>query len=440
MTDVMRGALLPMALAIIMCLLLIRAAGSPFRVSRPPVALAIFCMAMTALGSISYLATNFFFPTYFVPIDRALLYAALGIGSAAVGVGLMNRFPRSAPRVRWEWSPRLFDHVMWALLALTVFGTMVTLSRIGYIPVLRGDIRVERLQYTDQAGLFFRLSLLGTPLAMIAGLRWMLFGRARSSLLVMLVGLGSVSLYGPRFFAFLAVGVLFMLYDLFVKRVRVIAAVAAAVAFLMLSFWASMKRESEGAFVFDRPDAMVGWQGAAVALGYSTFPEFRDFAWSIDYFDNPGQRRHQTMIASAIVPFLPGPVWSVLGVDKGTLLTNNSATVMQEILQVDVGIRVGLLGELYMAFGATGIAIGMFVLGVLIGWLDRRLLSAGLADPFALIVALIAMTSVFAMVGIMSMWSSTIVYFGWPLAATFLLAARPKTQPHWSMDTAVANA
>jgi hypothetical protein len=440
MTDVMRGALLPMALAIIACLLLMRAAGSPFRVSRPPIALAIFCMAMTTLGSISYLATNFFFPTYFVPIDRALLYAALGIAFAALGVWLVNRVPKTTSPAKWEWSQRTFDHVMWALLALTLFGTLVTLARIGYIPIFRGDIRVERLQYTEQAGLFFRLSLLGTPLAMLAGLRWFLFGRARSSLLVMLIGLGAVSLYGPRFFAFLAAGVLFTLYDLYVRRVRLVFAFAAAVAFLVLSFWASVRRESAGAFVFDQPDATRDWRGSVVALGYSTFPEFRDFAWSIEYFDSPGQRRERGLLAGAVVPLLPGPVWSVLGVNKGALFSNNSATIMQEILQVDVGIRVGLLGELYMMGGAAGIVIGMFVFGLMVGWLDRRLILGGLSDPFTLLAALIALTSIFAMVGIMSMWSSTIVYFGWPLAAAMLLAARPGPAPEWSNASVVANA
>jgi hypothetical protein len=404
--------------------------GLPLRFTRPSVLVGAMAIAMVTFGSWSYYATTQFFPHFHAPIDRALVFAAVGLGAAALGVRLTRVLPAREPRaVRWSWTPAPLDLAIWILLALCVVGTLASIARIGYIPILRGDIREERLYYAAQAGPFFRMSLLGTSAAILGGVRWLAFGRSSLAALSVPLGLLCTSLYGPRFFPFVALGVLFICYDSFVRRVTPRNLAIGLGIVVALGIGGAIRRERAGTFVFDRPGVSIDARTAALAVGYVSVPEFRDFAWSLDYFADPARRLHGSTLGGAIVPLLPGRVWSLVGVDKEALYSRDSATLMAEILQVDTGIRIGIMGELYMNFGLAGIAVGMLLFGLFVGWLDRRLGAASLLDPLVPLYALVTLVSVFALIGILNMFASSVVLFGWPLLLAAFLGARPVSAP-----------
>lgn len=400
--------------------------GLPLRFTRPSVMVGAMAVAMVTFGTWSYYATTQFFSHFHAPIDRALVFAAIGLSAAAIGVRLVRALPAAEPKpMRWSWTAAPLDLAIWLLLALCVIGTLASIARIGYIPILRGDIREERLYYAAQAGPFFRMSLLGTSAAILAGVRWLALGRSSLAMLAVPLGLLCTSLYGPRFFPFVALGVLFICYDSFVKRVAMRNLAIGLAVVVTLGIGGAIRRERAGTFVFDRPGIAIDARTAALAVGYVSVPEFRDFAWSLDYFADPERRLHGRTLGGAIVPLLPGRIWSLVGVDKEALYSRDSATLMAEILQVDTGIRIGIMGELYMNFGLAGIAIGMLLFGAFVGWLDRRLGAATLLDPLVPLYALVTLVSVFALIGILNMFASSVVLFGWPLLLAAFLGARP---------------
>jgi len=128
-------------------------------------------------------------------------------------------------------------------------------------------------------------------------------------------------------------------------------------------------------------------------------------------------------LAGAVVPLLPGKVWSLVGVDKASLYDRSSAQLMSELMKVEVGIRIGIIGELYMNYGIAGVLVGMFLFGLLLAAIDARLRSSTVVSSIAPFFALISVLCVFALVGQLNMFGSSISVFGYPLLGAFLLAS-----------------
>ena len=77
-----------------------------------------------------------------------------------------------------------------------------------------------------------------------------------------------------------------------------------------------------------------------------------------------------------------------------------------------------------MNYGPLGIALGMFLLGLLVGWFDRRLRASSIRHATAPFWALASVIAVFSIVGQLNMFTSTLNSFGLPLLAAALIAAR----------------
>ena len=389
------------------------AAGRPFRISRAPIATAVFALAMILLGTGSYYATRFLFPEYFAPIEDALVLTSIGLFASAAGIGV-GRFlwNGKAPLQRWEWHPVKLDVAIYVLLIVCLVGTLAAIHRIGYIPILRGDIREERLAYADQLGFLYMMSVMGVPAMILAGVRRFAFGATAGSNIAIVLGAVCSGLYGPRFFPVLGAATLFLVYDQLRRQIRLWkVALVAGVAIPGLIALA----------VYREADLPV--EAPLVTLSYLSFGEFRDFAWSLQYYEDPAHRVQGETLAGAIVPLLPGKIWSMVGVDKASLYERSSAQVMSELMKVDVGIRIGIVGELYMNFGVAGVLVGMFLFGLLLAVIDSRLRTATVTTSIAPFLALVSVLCVFALVGQLNMFGSSISVFGYPLLAAFVLAS-----------------
>lgn len=416
------GGVIPaLTAAVVASLLVAAAAGRPFALGRPPVAFAVFGVATVTLGSASAAATRYFFPAYDVPLARALWLEAMGFAVTALVVAGVRLVPPRAAAIRWAWIPPRLDLVIAILTGLSVVGTILAVRRIGYVPLFRGDVREERYfnVLTEQAGVFYRLSLLGVPAAILGGVRSLAGGRNRASAFAAALSVFCVSLYGPRFYPVVALASLAVVWDLYRARLRIWQIAAAALLGLPTLVFAALHREG-----IAETNA-----GALVTLSYFSFGEFRDFAASVPYFDGPERRLHGETIPSVIVPLLPGKAWSIVGVDKASLYARNSADVMSEYMNVTTGIRIGVVGELNMNFGFPGVAIGMAILGVILAGLDRLLASSRLDSPWTPFAALATVLTVFTLVGQLNMYTSSLASFGYPLLVAAIVAGRRVASP-----------
>ena len=407
---------LPLAVGLIAALALAKAAGGPWRLGRPPIAFALFAAATMTLGTASAFATAVFFPHYVVPIDRALWMEALGIATTAAVVFLCARIPRRSTDPVLEWVPRKLDVVVLLMTAVCAIATVVAIRRIGYVPLFQGNVREERYfnVLTEQAGVFYRLSLLGVPAAILASVRLIESGHSLRNLIACATSVFCISLYGPRFFPVLVAGTAVVLWDQYRRPIHALKLLAAAAIAVPILVYAAMYREgieNEGG-------------SALVTLSYFSFGEFRDFAASIPYFDGDNRQLDGATIPSAIVPLAPGKVWALVGVDKTAAYAMNSADVMSEYFDVTTGIRIGVVGELNMNFGVTGVMVGMAILGLVLTGLDRGMRTSTVRNPIAPFFALMTVLTVFTLVGQLNMYTSSLSSFGYPLLMVAVLASQ----------------
>ncbi len=119
--------------------------------------------------------------------------------------------------------------------------------------------------------------------------------------------------------------------------------------------------------------------------------EFRDFALSMEMF-RPGQVPGYAWASSALAAMVNGKLLALLGMNKSALVQSGSAYVWMKVFGTGLGIRTGVVSELWFAYGWLG-CVPMLLFGVgsglIAGWIVRaRTLSSLLfgAQIYALAV------------------------------------------------------
>ena len=157
---------------------------------------------------------------------------------------------------------------------------------------------------------------------------------------------------------------------------------------------------------------------------YGTLGEFRDIGWALDYYSLGDRFLHGMTLGSIVVPLLPGPVWSVVGIDKATIYSQNSASFLADAMGQTTGQRIGAYGEFFMNFGWAGAVIGAFLYGALLGYLDDRFRRVDGGQVWGIFLALAIAAAVFAQVGQLNMFTSTLTGLGYPMAFVVFVAGR----------------
>src|SRR6266550_4298434 len=155
-------------------LILVFGVGPPFRVSRPPILDAGFALLLTIFGTGSYWATTQLYPGYRVGIEYAAWFVAacttVTLSVVAITEGLLRRRAGQAPRgLEWDW-PRL-GAATYLVFAVAAVGTVVSIRRIGYVPVLVGDPISARVDFPAIGGVWYRLSMLGGVAALLVAVQ-----------------------------------------------------------------------------------------------------------------------------------------------------------------------------------------------------------------------------------------------------------------------------
>lgn len=395
---------------------LVRGYGPPFLVSRPPFLVAAFALVVSILGTGNHWATSQLFPTSRVDIEFAAWFFAVCSATALMAGLVVRPFlrpVRAAPALEWVW-PRL-EIAMLVTVALAAIGTVMTLRRIGYIPILTGDPAAARVLFPVLGGVWYRLSMLGVVSALLAGALVAARQASARTYVAGLVSLLLVSVYGPRFFTALPLGVAVLLWD----RLR------ARLTMTRLLIWSTVAIPALALLGYlregDPSSSLIGPVGLIL---YGSFSEFRDLAWVLEYYGFGDRFLHGQTFGSAIVPLLPQEVWAVGGIDKMQIYAQSSAAALADVMGRSQGQRIGLFGECFINYGWLGALAGAAVLGTVVGYLDTRWLPAGAAQVRTLWLGLLGALFAFALIGQLDMLTSTLTGVGYPLALAVLFAAR----------------
>lgn len=399
-------------------LVLVYGVRPPALISRPPILAAGFAFLMTVFGSGCYWATIQINPNFRVGIEHAAWFVSVCTGVALVTAVAVGRFTEQSGnaeprRLHWDW-PRLAI-ITYLLFAAAAVGTAVTIDRIGYIPMVAGDPTSARVEFPAIGGLWYRLSMLGGVVALLVSVQAAARRARLTQYVVGIASLGMVGLYGPRFFVALPLGVGLLLWD------RVRASVRLGRALLLfavvppilaaIGYW----REQEQSVALLNP---IG------VFLYGTMVEFRDLGWALDYYGFGDRFVHGATLGSAVVPLMPSPVWKALGIDKGPIYAHGSASVLADAMGRTTGQRIGAFGEFYMNFGWAGAIGGAVAYGLLLGYLDKRYRGVKSNEVRGIFLALTIGAAIFAQIGQLDVFTSTLTGYGYPLAFAVLLAAR----------------
>jgi len=399
-------------------LLVVYGIGPPFRASRPPLLAASFAFLVTVFGLGSYWATIQLYPLYRVSIEYAAWFVAtcttVALGAAVIVThSLRHRRTLDNCSLEWDWS-RL-QAVSCLAFAIAAVGTLGAIARIGYVPILAGDPSNARVDFPTIGGLWYRLSMLGGVTALLVAVQ--AAGR-RATFAQYVLGIASlmfVGLYGPRFFIALPLGVAVLLWDRFrrsvpLRRVALLLVVVAPV-FAIVGY---MRERNQN----------LAFLGPVGLLFYGTLGEFRDLGWALDYYGFGDRFLHGGTLGSAVVPLLPTPVWQLVGIDKAAVYAHSSASILAEAMGQTRGQRIGAYGEFFMNFGWIGALVGATLYGALLAYLDDRLTLLSPRDVRGVFLALATATTVFALIGQLDMFTSTLTGLGYPLLLATLVAAR----------------
>ena len=399
-------------------IVLVYVIGPPFTVSRVPLLAVAFGFLMTVVGTGSYWATTIVFPSYRVNIERAMLFVALcttvTLCGLAGALGALARLPpKTQPRLEWAWARlRIATYLVSAVAAV---GTVESLLRIGYIPVLSGDPTNVRFDFPAIGGIWYRLSMMGGVAAVLVAAQ---AAARRATPWVYLAGVSClvmVGVYGNRFPVALPVGVALLLWDRLRARLPVRRVVLALAVLSPVVPFAGYWRQG-----FPVGSAL----GPGGLFLFKTFGEFRDLGWALEFYGRPDRLVHGATLGSIVVPLLPAPVWSLVGIDKQAIYVRDSATLVADAMGQTTGQRIGAYGEFYMNYGWVGALVGAAAYGVLLGYLDHRFRQAAPGQVRSVLLALVAAAAIFAQIGQLNMFTSAVSGLGYPILLVVLAAAR----------------
>lgn len=116
--------------------------------------------------------------------------------------------------------------------------------------------------------------------------------------------------------------------------------------------------------------------GSGFSSAYEPFAavgvEYRDYVWShTNLLPEVVRGAGYDWFGSTFASATPGFLLSLMSIDKAALTQSDSARTLMKFFNVELGIRIGLPGELWFAVGWAGIA--MFALfGIAVAWLAHR--------------------------------------------------------------------
>lgn len=263
------------------------------------------------------------------------------------------------------------------LLLTPLLYAMSVIQATGDIPLLSGRILSAQM-YEEDYGFFHRF---GIYVAIAALLLWTEILKRRTVLpfristitcAVLIVAMLFVGMMdGRRAFTIFALNAMLMYY---------LVNSASFARYLWVALLSVMGLASYVVAEAVRSGKTLGmiFQNGYALL--STFGlEYRDFVYSFDRFSRESVLgTGYDWLGSTAVNFVPSFLVGLVGLDKTKLATADSARSLMELYDVELGIRIGLPGEIWLAYGWFGLLL-FIPFGFLVSWVAYR--AAVATDP-----------------------------------------------------------
>jgi len=258
-------------------------------------------------------------------------------------IGKSGTYVDSCQEVKRQLS--LYVNIGFMMIVASVVIATSMVYTLGYIPLFSGRSFIEHMYELDYGPLYrFRISFgyaIGTLLLLLSSVKRT--GRIYVvALLGALVVLGAMDGKRDTVLAGILLGIVMISKrdDQILPREIYIIVPAAIVAYLSIF----ILRTGQSLSNFTTTE-ILGMAGAE----YSDFVIFAAM-------QAPGSIANYSWFKSSLGALLPDLFLSSMGLDKEHLVMQGSAYALQALTRSDFGVRVGLIGELWLAYGPFGLA------------------------------------------------------------------------------------
>lgn len=163
------------------------------------------------------------------------------------------------------------------------------------------------------------------------------------------------------------------------------------------------------------------WYGPFWAVGV----EYRDYVLTfVNFRPEDLQLAGYDWLGSTTASVTPSPLATITGMDKDALVVRDSARTLMAMFGINLGIRIGIVGEVWFAYQFFGLII-IFLFGMFAGWCAQ--LGARAQSPLTKSI-LIGMLSIFALsvMGQSTVTFGTLPTLGYLYVLSLLLDVRLK--------------
>jgi oligosaccharide repeat unit polymerase len=301
------------------------------------------------------------------------------LGSAVFAISvlsthIMGKQNRTQKNSVFIWDIDKLNKFLFLFVSLSTIFTIIAIFRIGYIPIFKGGIDVERFTYSYLAGnniikfsrLWLIVALIATHLLFLTKKRWYA--------LILIISLFCLVIYGQRQFALIATVYFFLIRMRYVKRIEVKKLIAYAIVIILIFYCISYVRG------FKRNEFKSLSLGERIL--FNTFGEWREYSYVVNKFNNSkyAPLREKLYLGAVVAP-VPEVVFTIFGVNKRDLYISNASDYFGRYFGHYAGIRIGIIGESYIGLGLTGIFIFLIFLGLVFAFLETNYLSLEKTDP-----------------------------------------------------------
>lgn len=329
----------------------------------------LFQIVFSILGIIVYELREAFWTN--LPADMNIVGKAVLIAPTMMILG--NIISRGIFRKRSEYSLMVFSRkrLRWTIIALTILGNLAAIKLFDFyrsIPLFSSNIDASRLQITSysagRGSLFILLLLLiiSIPLIYIQ-LMTKKNKRIRDYFLFVfefLLCYIPLLFYGGRFYFLAPILLTFVAHSVFINKITVRQAFVFGGIILVVAMIFVIFR------IFGTD---VDKYYAFRALWADLFPEIRAFGFIAYEVQNP--QIYGKIINNFLVSLFPSVIFDFFNLNKQLYLFRIGDYVAS-IIGSSLPIRLGLLGESYLAYGIRGVIIAYSTLGFMLGLITAK--------------------------------------------------------------------
>lgn len=259
---------------------------------------------------------------------------------------------------KFLYTVSLSEQIYFSIMIFGLLASIIGISRIGFVPILSQTYGDER--YGGQMGSIIvrAWSYLVYPLLYYSFK--MIRNRKLQANNAIYVGMCFIPLlmFNIRYYATLSIiALLFIISDYLPKKIKIknilLLAIVVALAIQIPSF--ILNARGSGQVKYDLPvfrdrnmDRFVNLLVIDAFAG--------NYFQTIDLVTRFSSFRHGSTFWSVVVPLIPNPLLYAIGIDKRAVAVDNSSFILASMTEGtnSVGLRTGIMGELYVNFGGWG--------------------------------------------------------------------------------------